>query len=286
VPKSRKKTTLRKTASAAKPAPAPQTALPAAGPEAASEITLHASRRFWLFTLGGLMLVLGLVQGYGYLTGWGSPERLAQRHFNAAQQLTLAKRYDAAIRQYEKILALKTTDDNLRQAMIGMADLLRDKGQGDRAIALYTRLRQQDPNNVVAAWAGLQIADILVDANRLDEAARAYQDVGRHFPRSDWDAEARLGLGRVLEKREQLHPAIAAYAALIKDYNGGFLAAEAWVRTGKCYELLGDARSAERAYRTVLDKYPSSTWDEAKAQLERLQHGQGAEGVRMWGAGK
>jgi TolA-binding protein len=294
VPKSVKRTPQRK--STPRPRRAPQAKPPEAAPERAEtapspappqpEITLHASRRFWLLTLGALVVVLGAVQTYGYLTGWGDPERLVQRHFSAAQRLTLAKRFDAALGHYEKVLALKTSDDNHRQALIGMADLLRERQQGDRAIALYDQLRQRDPNNVLAAWAGLQIADIELESGKTEAARASFARVAQAFPRSDWDAEARLGLGRLLEKEDKLRDAIAQYQGLVRDYGGGFLAAEALVRIGRCQELLGDPDAARRAYQTVLDKYPASTWDEAKAQLERLDRGAAGEGVRTWGNGR
>jgi len=251
----------------------------------AGDVTLNASRRFWLLILAGVFVVLGVIQGYGYLTGWGNPERVIQRRFDVAQRLTLAKRYDAAIREYEKIIKSKTGDDNIRQAMIGTADLLREREEWDRAIEFYGRLRLQDSHNVLAAWAGLQIGDIQREAGKLDNALQSYDEVSRLFPKSDWDAEARLGSGKVFEKQGKFAEAIAGYEQLVKEYGGGFLAAEALVHIGQCHELQGNPAAARKAYRTVLDQYPSSTWDDAKSHLKRLDAGQEAEGIRVWGKG-
>lgn len=263
-----------------------ETVAAAATPDAADGITLRSARRFWLLAMAGLLLILGLVQWYGYSTGWGNPERVVQRRFNNAQRLTLAHRTDAAVREYQKILDVKTGDDNRRQAMIGIADLLREKKDWNRAVELYQQLRGQDPNNVLSAWAGLQIGDIQLEAGKPEEASKIYAEISRLFPKSDWDAEARLGLGKVLEKEERFKEAIAAYDALVKEYGGGFLAAEAMVRIGRCYEALDDLASARRAYRTILNKYPASTWDEAKERLRRLDAGQAGEGIRVWGQGQ
>ncbi|NTV51638.1 MAG: tetratricopeptide repeat protein [Candidatus Firestonebacteria bacterium] len=254
----------------------------AAGPGEAP-ISLKSSRRFWLTTLAVLVLVVGLVQIWGYQTGWGNPERLVQRYLTTGQSLTLAKRYDAAIRQYTKILNLKTSEENIRQAMIAMADLYRERHEWGRSIEIYSRLRAQNPNSVLSAWAGLQIGDNMLDAAQYLQAQQTFTEVSRRFPNSDWDAEARLGVGKALEKEEKFPEAIAAYRDLVKAYGGGFLAAEALARIGGCYELEGDLKSARAAYQTILDKYPATTWDDAKARLNRLDAGKPGEGVRTWG---
>jgi tetratricopeptide (TPR) repeat protein len=223
------------------------------------------------------------VQIWGYNTGWGNPERLVARYLNSGQSLTLAKRYDAAIRQYAKILNLKTSEENQRQALIAMADLYREKHEWEHSIEIYTRLRAQDPANVLSAWAGLQIGDDLLDAARHEQARQTFAEVSRLFPKSDWDAEARLGEGKALEKEEKFKEAIATYQELVKSYAGGFLAAEAMAHIGECYELEGDLQSARKAYQTILDKYPATTWDDAKVRLNRLDAGKPGEGVRTWG---
>ncbi len=247
------------------------------------QINLKSSRRFWLYTLGSLALLAGLIQIYGYNTGWGNPERLVTRFLNKGQQLTLAKRYDAAIKQYEKILKLKTSDENMRQALIAIADLYRERHEWTKSVEIYNRLRTQDPASVLSAWAGLQVGDAQLQSAQYVDAVKTFTEVSRLFPKSDWDAEARLGLGKASEKEEKYPEAIAAYTALVKDYAGGFLAAEALIHIGQCYELQGDLKAARQAYQTILDKYPNTTWDDAKARLNRLDAGKPGEGVRTWG---
>jgi tetratricopeptide (TPR) repeat protein len=262
--------------------PSPE-ALAAAVAPAETPVSLKSSRRFWLTTLAVLAGVAGLVQIWGYNTGWGNPERLVQRYLAAGQTLTLAKRYDAAIRQYTKILNLKTSEENRRQALIAMADLYRERREWARSIEIYTQLRLQDPNSVLSAWAGLQIGDDQLDSAAYTQALQTFAEVSRLFPKSDWDAEARLGVGKALEKEEKFKEAIATYEGLVKDYAGGFLAAEALSHIGECYELEGDLKGARKAYQTILDKYPATTWDDAKARLNRLDAGKPGEGVRTWG---
>jgi tetratricopeptide (TPR) repeat protein len=241
---------------------------------AETEITLHASRRFWMWTLLLLIFVTA---------GWGNPERVVQRHLNAGQRLTLAKRLDAAIRQYEKVLRMQTSEENRRQAMIALADLHRERREWARAQELYQQLRQKEPHGVLAAWAGLQIADIQLTAGQWDNATQGYTEIVRDYPHSDWDAEAQLGLGNVLVKQEKYAEAIHRYQGLVDEYGGGFLAAEALVHIGECHEALGNLVSARRAYETVLQKYPAPTWDDAKARLKRMDAPKTLEGVRTWG---
>lgn len=260
--------------------PAPE---PVATATPAPAATLQASRRFWLLLLGGGALVLLLVQSYGYLTGWGDPERVAQRHFQNAQRMALAKRYPAALKEYRLALEGTQEAETKRQAQIAMAEVHREQNQWPEAIALYRQLREPQAGSVMNAWADLQIAESQLAAGSLDDAQATYQGVLAAFPRTDWEAEARLGLGKVAEAREQYGEAIRIYRALEKDYRGGFLAAEALLRVGDCQQQLNESEAARATYQLLLEQYPSMMNEEAKKQLQRLDAGAQPEGIRRWG---
>jgi len=247
------------------------------------QVTLQASRRFWLMFLGSTLVILALVQGYGYFTGWGNPKRVIQRQFNTAQRLTLAKRYKAAIRQYKKIMNTVEDAEVKRQAAIAMADLYREQKEWSQAIKLYQDLQAKDSDTVMAAWTGLKIAESQHAAGKSAAALKTYQAIREKFPNSDWDAEARLGMGKVLMDLKKYKQAIALYRTLEVDYKGGFLAAEALVHIGECYTKQGDIETARKIFQSVLDKYPATMTDEAKRYLQRLDVKGKPEGVRVWG---
>lgn len=293
MPTSKKKATPKsKPAARSKPAakkavaPAKETApeKPVVGPESiAPAVTLQASRRFWLLLLGTGALVLLLVQSYGYLTGWGNPERVAQRHFQNAQRMALAKRYPAALKEYQRALERTRETETKRQAQIAMAEVQREQSHWTEAIALYRQLREPQAGSVMNAWADLQIAECQLSADLPDQAQATYQSVLQAFPHTDWEAEARLGLAKVAEAREQYPEAIRIYLELEKDYRGGFLAAEALLRVGDCQQQLNETEAARATYQRLLEQYPAMMNEEAKKQLQRLEAGQQPEGIRRWG---
>ena len=209
---------------------APEPVLAAAPEEA--PITLKSSRRFWLITISVVVILAALIQAYGYFTGWGDPERLVQRYLNNGQRLTLAKRYDAAIKQYEKILKLKTSGENMRQALIAIADLYRERQEYSQAIEIYNQLRAQDPNSVLAAWAGLQVGDSQLLANQPDASYQTYLDISRKFPKSDWAAEAQLGTGKVLEEKEKYPEAIGLIKCWSRNIRAGSWLPRPWSASG------------------------------------------------------
>ncbi len=255
-----------------------------AGTSRGPEVTLQASRRFWLVTLGGVLLILTLVQGYGYFTGWGNPNKVTLRYFKTAQRLTLAKRYPAAVSQYQKILKKKhVSQEQIQQALIGMGDLYYEQNQWTQAVATYRRLQTQESSGVIQAWTGLKIAESLNKAGDWETALKTYAEISRNYPQSDWDAEARLGQGKVLEEAKRYPEALTAFSGLVNDYAGGFLAADALVHKGICYEKLGKRAAARQAFRTVMEKYPAAMRDEARRRLHRLDIGNNAPGISQWG---
>jgi TolA-binding protein len=249
-----------------------------------TRVTLQSSRKFWLYVLGAGLLVLGIVQAYGYYTAWGNPEKVMQRHFDNAQKYTLAKRYDVAIREYQRILDASKSAETTRQAQIGLADLYQETKEYAKAIAIYTRLQKQEPNQTVTAWAELKMAESQLASGDLEGAHGTYVQIMKVFPKSDWDAEARLGTGKVLQAQKRFEEAIPVYQALEKDYHGGFLAADALTQMGLCYEKMSKPGDARKAYQVVVDKYPVMMQDDARKYLKRLDLNQEMpQGVRLWG---
>ncbi|MBN1594742.1 tetratricopeptide repeat protein [candidate division FCPU426 bacterium] len=253
-----------------------------AGPSGA-QLTLRASRRFWLLFIGSALVILALVQIYGYFTGWGNPQRLVQRQFSTAQRLTLGKRYEAAIRQYKRIIASAKDEEVRRQATIALADLYREEKKWDQAIELYAELQAKEAGTVMGAWTGLKIAECQHEAGNEDGALATYAAIKEKFPHSDWDAEARLGMGKVLMDQEKYTEAIAIYRSLEKEYQGGFLAAEALVNIGECYAKTDDLETARKTFQYVLDTYPATMTDEARKYLLRLDNKKKPDGIRLWG---
>lgn len=249
----------------------------------AEQINLKESGRFWMIFIAVAIMAAIIIQSYGYLTGWGDPGKLTERYFHQAQRLTLAKRYSAAIKQYEKVINLeKAEEDSKRQALVGIADLYREQEEWKQAIAMYKQLQTMDDHAVMSAWSGLKIAESQLAAGQAEEALATYQQIGRRFPASDWEAEARLGQGKAYEALKKYDQAIALYQSLEEDYRGGFLAADALVQIGRCYERQGMKDKARATYESIIKTYPETMSDEAKRRLKRLKQGKHPLGIRHW----
>jgi len=248
-----------------------------------NRINLKESGKFWMIVISIGVVALIIIQSYGYMTGWGDSNKVMERHFNQAQRLTLAKRYQAAIKYYQKVINMKQSkDESKRQAMVGIADLYREKKEWTKAIDMYEKLQQLEDQPVMSAWSGLKIAESQVAAGEPKKALTTYKQIRERFPNSDWDAEARLGQGQAYQSLKEYDQAIEIYQALEKDYQGGFLAADALIQIGRCYERQGKKQEARKAYQYVISAYPETMADDAKRRLKRLSTGKHPLGIRHW----
>lgn len=162
-----------------------------------------------------------------------SPEAEAQQHYDEAQVLRRAKKFDAAIGRYRQALE---RNPGMTDARVQLAGLLQEKGQIDAALSLLKAGFEQraDHGLAIAAgrllfelgqreaaldWlqrgqAGLRPADhalmgaLLSQAHRHEEASRAYRRALAADPgQGGW----LLGLGLALEAQGQLEEARTAY---------------------------------------------------------------------------
>lgn len=254
-----------------------------AAAEPAASVSLQESKKFWMLFIAAGILGLLIIQAYGYLTGWGDPKKVIERHFNQAQHMTLAKRYQAAIKQYQKVMSMKAAnEESKRQALVGIADLYRENHEWDNAIAAYRQLQQDERETVMAAWSGLKIAECQLANGQSEKSLATYLQISQLFPNTDWDAEARLGQGQALVALKKYDQAVEIYQSLEKQYKGGFLAADAMIQIGRCYEIQGKDEKAKEAYRYVIKAYPEAMADEAKQRLKRLSSNRRPLGIRQW----
>lgn len=162
-----------------------------------------------------------------------SPEAEAQHHYDEAQVLRRAGKFDAAVSQYRQALERNPL---MTGARIQLARLLQEKGQIDAALSLLKAGYEQRAEDGLAIAAGRLLADLgqreaaldwlqrgqaglrpadhaltgalLSQAHRHEEASRAYQRALAADPgQGGW----LLGLGLALEAQGRLEEARTAY---------------------------------------------------------------------------
>ncbi|MHB1186778.1 tetratricopeptide repeat protein [Thiobacillus sp.] len=162
-----------------------------------------------------------------------SPEAEAQQHYDDAQVLRRAGKFDAAIGKYRQALE---RNQGMTGARIQLARLLQEKGQVDAALSLLQAGYEQRADDGLAIATGRLLADLgqreaaldwlqrgqaglrpadhaltgalLSQAHRQEEASRAYQRALAADPgQGGW----LLGLGLTLEAQGRLDEARTAY---------------------------------------------------------------------------
>lgn len=162
-----------------------------------------------------------------------SPEVEARQHYDDAQALQRAEKYDAAIGEYRQALERNPA---MADARIRLAGLLRKKGQAEAALALLQAGFEQRADDGLAIAAGRLLADLgqreaaldwlqrgatslrpadhalmgalLSQAHRPEAAAQAYQRALAADPgQGGW----LLGLGLAMEAQGRLDDARVAY---------------------------------------------------------------------------
>ncbi|MGB9128182.1 MAG: tetratricopeptide repeat protein [Thiobacillus sp.] len=168
-----------------------------------------------------------------------SPEADAQQHFDDAQTLRRAGKFDEAIVKYRQALA---RNQGMTNARIQLARLLQERGQADAALSL------------LKAGFGLRADDGLAIA-----IGRLLADLGQRDEALDWLARGQAGLrpadhalmGALLSQAQNHGEAGRAYQrALAADPSqGGWL-----LGLGLALEAQGLMEEARTAYRNALER--------------------------------
>lgn len=101
-------------------------------------------------------------------------------------------------------------------------------------------------------------------------AAPAFQDYLTRYPQGPRVAEAHYYLGECDYATERYLEAAADYQHVVQDFATSRLVPAAYLKMGHAYEHLEERTLAEKAYHTLIDKYPDS--EEAKQAQAALNN--------------
>ena len=202
--------------------------------------------------------------------------------YNRAVDAMSAKRYSAAIKQFDNIeqyYPYSTWAVNA-QLMGGYAEYLQQKYTD--AIGPLDRFIQLHPSHRDIAYAYYlralchyeQIADIARDQKGTQEAMGALQEVVNRFPDSAYARDARLKIdlardhlagkemeiGRWYESQRLYNAAIGRFLRVVEDYQTTNHVPEALHRLTELYLLIGLPDQARRTAAVLGHNYPGSQW--------------------------
>src|SRR5262249_37032010 len=153
------------------------------------------------------------------------------------------KRYDEALVNYEKALALKP---DLIWAWIGCGNTYVEFQNHDKAFAAYDRALAVKPN-FGEAWIGR--GNTYFELRRYDEALEAYERA-----LADKPAEGSLSIGNTYFELKRYDEALAAYNRALELKSD---LAEAWSGRAALFQELRRHYEAARDYANVLEIDPS-----------------------------
>lgn len=89
-------------------------------------------------------------------------------------------------------------------------------------------------------------------------AAQGFQDFLSRFPDSPRIAEAHFYLGECQYAEERFLEAAGEYQKVVRDFPASRLAPPAYLKMGRAYVELEERSLAEKAFRTLIEKHPTS----------------------------
>jgi tol-pal system protein YbgF len=108
-----------------------------------------------------------------------------------------------------------------------------------------------------------------VTSGNYELAAQGFQDFLARYPDSPRVAEAHFYLGECQYAEERYLEAAGEYQKVVRDFSASRLAPAAYLKMGRAYVQLEERSLAEKAFRTLIEKHPTS--EEAKQAESALK---------------
>jgi tol-pal system protein YbgF len=166
---------------------------------------------------------------------------------------------------------LSTTLSELEEAVRRLSSQIDDSGQsmnqGGRSRSGGAPPAANDPN--AGAEEAYKAAYRDVTQGNYELAAQEFQDYLARYPDSPRVAEAHFYLGECQYAEERFLEAAGEYQKVTRDFPASRLAPAAYLKMGRAYVQLEERSLAERAFRTLMEKHPTS--EEAKQAESALK---------------
>jgi tetratricopeptide (TPR) repeat protein len=137
----------------------------------------------------------------------------------------------------------------VRSALLGRAEVLRDLGQLEEALQIFERCAAEFPEDIVSRNGR---ASALASSGRLEEALEAYDQLLRG---PLFDSVSLTGRAEVLRDMGLLEEALEAFGAVVRDFPGEIIPRHA---RAEVLRELGRLSEAKEAFEAVCQQFPLS----------------------------
>jgi tetratricopeptide (TPR) repeat protein len=197
----------------------------------------------------------------------------AQQDLNAltaiAQTYVAEKDFKGAERAYDEILAKYGANAQAKlDAELGRANLLRDRGLADKALAAYRAIADEYGNAGQVYWALSGIAQIQGQRGRVGEAQAAYEEIATRFPENATGlADAQLNEANVLKNSGRREEAENKFQEIIGKYPGTRQAAAAIEGVAQLGIEFQDFDQAETNFNRLVEEFGSDPSARFRAKM-------------------
>jgi outer membrane protein assembly factor BamD len=216
-------------------------------------------------------------------------ERPAEEIYNSAMDKVLDSDYQKASKDFDEVDRQHPYSVWATKAQLMSAYSLYQASKYDQAVVDLDRFIQLHPGNRDTAYAYylkalcyyVQITDVGRDQKTTEQALKALDEVNKRFPESKYARDARLKLdltrdhlagkemeiGRFYQRRGQWLAASIRFRTVIEKYQSTTHVPEALERLVESYLALGVPEEARKAAAVLGANYPGSKWYERAYKL-------------------
>ncbi|HID05935.1 MAG TPA: tetratricopeptide repeat protein [Armatimonadetes bacterium] len=177
-------------------------------------------------------------------------------------------KYADALSAFERILKEYPPSDLTKYALLYRGRCLNELKRYDEAEKVLKEFLAKYRNDALLPQAQFELGWAYQNRRQWDAAMELYRKV-TEADAGETGVEAQFRIGECLYNKGEFKAALREFLRVALLYEGfpQWIAASQFY-AGMCYEQLREMERAKRAYRTVIEKYPQSTW--AQKSRERL----------------
>ena len=180
------------------------------------------------------------------------------------------RKYDLAIREYNKVVTHYPTSNYLTRALYQITICYRRKKQPHIAQKRLKAFVKDYSWSEYAHKALFNLGWVQENEEHFDEALKSYRQLTQDYPSSRFASDAYWRIGWIQFKRKQYDESIKTFSSLMRLFPGNRLAMAAHFWTAKCYERKNQPEKAKKIYHEVLDAHHWYYGSRAAAVLRQM----------------
>ena len=188
------------------------------------------------------------------------------------------RKYDLAIREYNKVVTLYPGSNYLTRALYQTTLCYRRKKQPHIAQKRLKVFVRDYGWSEYAHKALFDLGWVQENEEHFDAALKSYRQLTQQYPSSRFASDAYWRIGWIQFKHKEYDESIKTFASLMRLFPGNRLAMAAHFWTAKCYERKNQPSTAKKIYREVLGKH--HWYYSSRAEVVLREMGERIESVK------